>query len=209
MTSLKVSTTILFLLLGLSQTHAGVTRPGQCPQMQAINDFNLGDYLGVWYEIQRFDIPTQTSLDCVTAEYLLPDPSVARITVVNSGVVFSGLSSTPFVVRGVGVPSNPEDPRNPGMLSVAFFGAEPDPTTTNYWVIGTDYSSYSLVWNCDQITADTYDESVWVLSRTRTMLPESFARIYEIIAQNGIAMDDFRFTEQSDRCRSDLIPFKA
>lgn len=204
--SLKVTTAVLLLLLGLYQSQAEVTRPGQCPQLQAITDFNLTEYLGVWYEIQRYDSEFQLSFDCVTAEYLLPDPSVARITVVNNGVLFSGQTATQFEARGVAVPSFPEDPRNPAKLSVAFFGVEPD--RSNYWVIGTDYRSYALVWSCEQITPDSYNEYAWVLSRTRAMLPESFARVYDLINQNGIATEDFRFTEHSDRCLRDLIPFK-
>lgn len=203
MALLKVTTAVLLLLLG--QSLAQINRTGQCQNVTVVENFNLTEYLGVWYEIQRYDAEFQVGLDCTTAEYLLPNPNVSRVTVVNSGLLFDGNNATSFEMRGVAVPSFPEDSRNPAQLSVAFFGAEPD--RSNYWVLGTDYHSYSLVWSCEQLTSNTYSEFAWVLSRTKELKPDGYARIYSLIAANGIATDDFRYTEQTDRCLSGLTPF--
>lgn len=199
MFSLKVAFVVALSLLGCAQ--AFVTRQGQCPNTTVQLNFNLPEYLGRWYEIQRYEADFQASLDCVTAQYSLADPNVARLTVVNGGILFNATSATPFELRGVGVPSFPEDTRNPAQFSVAFFGIEPD--RSNYWVLGTDYINYSLVWSCEQVTATTYNEFAWVLSREKELTPALYAQVYALIAANNIAVEDFRFTDQSVRCYLD------
>lgn len=195
-------------LLGLSllgiTCHAAV-RQGLCPELIPQLNFNLDAYLGTWYEIQRYEQEFQLSLDCATAEYTLEDPNVPRVTVVNSGISFNGTEDIFVEVRGVAVPSYPEDARNPAQLSVAFFGMEPD--RSNYWILGTDYRSFSLVWSCEQITAESYREFAWILSREQKIPPYVLAQVYMLLAGNGIAMEDLRVTDQSVRCYGDASPF--
>lgn len=195
MCSLKIALILAISLFGASQA---VVRQGQCPQLSAKLDFNLNQYLGHWYEIQRYEQEFQVAMECTTADYTLADPNVARVTVVNSGVVFTGNSANAFEARGVAVPTFPADTRNPAKLNVAFFGQEPD--RSNYWVLDTDYTSYSVVWSCEQTSPTSYTEYAWVLSREQYMTPEMYARVYRVIAANNINIDDFRFTEQSARC---------
>lgn len=200
-----IKLTIAVLLLVLSQSHAQVNRTGECPEVSVVENFNLTEYMGAWYEIQRYETDFQENLDCVTAEYLIPDLNVSRITFVNSGLLFNETNSTSFVAHGVAVPSFPEDSRIPAKLSVAYGGAEPD--RSNYWVLGTDYHNYSLVWFCEQLTNNTFSEYAWVLSRTKQMIPDAYAKIYSLFATNGIATEDFRYTEQGYRCSDDLAPY--
>lgn len=198
MAFLKLTIAVLLQLLVQSLAQSLPNRTGECPEVSVLENFNLTEYMGVWYEIQRYETDFQVDLDCVTAEYLLPDLNVSRINIVHSGLLFDGTNSTFVEAHGVAELSFPEDSRNPAKLSVAYGGAEPD--RSNYWVLGTDYHNYSLVWSCDQLTNNTYNEYAWVLSRTRDMKPEIYAQIYRLFAENEIATADFRYTEQSDRC---------
>lgn len=199
----KASLVIFLGLCALSQ--AQITRPGQCPNVTVQLNFNLTEYLGLWYEIQRYEAPFQQGLDCTTAEYSLADPSVERVTVVNSGLLFNGNNGTYQEARGVAILSFPDDVRVPAKLSVAFFGLEP--TRSNYWVLGSDYQNYSLVYSCEQINGTTYEEYAWVLARTKNPSAEVWSKIYGLIAANNINTDDFRFTEQSERCLLGIAPY--
>ena len=80
-----------------------------------VSKFELGRYLGKWYEIARFDHPFERGLEGVMAEYLLrPD---GKITVVNSG--HRGSPTGPLrIARGKAKMSVPEVP---GRLRVSFF----------------------------------------------------------------------------------------
>lgn len=193
---------LVVALLGVVGVCQAVIRQGQCPTVPVQEDFNLNRYLGRWYEIQRYEAEFQVNLDCTTAQYSLADPNVARVTVVNSGILFNETSASPFEVRGVAIPTFPDDPRNPGKFNVAFFGAEPD--RSNYWVVGTDYTGYSVVWSCEQISATSYQEFAWVLSREKELTPAQYAQVYTLITDNNIPIADFRFTDQSVRCYLDM-----
>ena len=51
----------------------------------------------------------------------------------------------------------------------------------NYWILDTDYETYTLVYGCDQwIPFLVHTENAWILSRTKT-LPQ--AKIDEIEAK--------------------------
>ena len=48
-----------------------------------VEKFDLSRYLGVWFEIARFDHSFERGLDNVTAEYLMRDDG--KVDVINSG----------------------------------------------------------------------------------------------------------------------------
>jgi len=50
---------------------------------------------------------------------------------------------------------------NGAQCAVVFFGHSGD-----YRVIETDYESYSLVYSCEQVSANLKFEASWILSRT-------------------------------------------
>lgn len=150
--------------------------------------------MGTWYEIQRYEQEFQLSLDCVTAEYDLPNPEIAQISVHNRGVLL-GVEPVAFDAVGVAVRSFPDDDTFAAKLSVAFFGQEP--TRSNYWVLGTDYESFSLVWSCDERDDGTREESSWVLSRSKELTPEFWNSINLLLWANDINRADYRLTEQS------------
>lgn len=194
-----IATTLIALLALSAPSDAQITRPGQCPQVTVAFNFNLSVYMGLWYEIQRYEAPFQQSLECVTASYSLAEENVARVTMINRGLRFDGTNATVVEAQAVAVPSYPNDNRAPAMLSVAYYG---EPSRSNYWILGTDYRNYALVYWCNQVTDDTYKEHAWVLARTKNPSAESWSKIYGLIAANNITPEDFRLTDQSGRCLS-------
>ena len=174
--------------------------------MTVVTNFNLPAYLGSWYEIQRYESEFSLDLDCVTAEYILPNATSTRIIVLNRGLLLNNQNeTTAFEARGVAEPSFPDDETVPAKLSVAFFGQEPD--RSNYWVLGTDYSSYAVVWSCEQNQPDSHLETAWVLSRTSTLTAAASEAVDVILWSNGVPTEDFRRTEQGEICSSGIIPF--
>lgn len=144
-------------------------------------------------------------MECVTATYELPDPSVARINVINRGLIANATDFQKFEDIGAAVPSYPDDPRNPAKFNVAFFGIEPE--RSNYWVLGTDYTSYALVYSCNQITPEMYLEFSWVLSHTRTTDEAFWERMETLFWLNDIRVDDYRVTDQNPALCAGITPF--
>ena len=81
------------------------------------SDFQVAPYMGVWFEIRRYEVPEQIDLDCVNVFYnLLPGPVVQ---VINSGFLPSGRQVS-VEGRAVLAPEALVAP-NPGKLFVTFF----------------------------------------------------------------------------------------
>ena len=78
-----------------------------------VSSFDLSRYLGVWFEIARFDHSFERGLDNVTAEYLLRDDG--KIDVINSG-----WKDGKYQVAE-GKAKQPEPLDDPAHLKVSFF----------------------------------------------------------------------------------------
>ncbi|XP_064618298.1 apolipoprotein D-like [Liolophura sinensis] len=99
-------------------------------------NFDASQYLGKWYEHERFFSIAEYDEDCVSANYSLK--ADGKVKVVNQGVIIG----TSQVDEAVGEAYAP-DPNFPAKLLV-IFGGPP----SNYWVLDTDYKTYTVVWSC-------------------------------------------------------------
>lgn len=101
---------------------------------------------------------------------------------------------------------------NDGKLIVRFPGQPVDGT---YWVLGTDYNNYSVVWSCTQtgpvnlrkytkilltspISFSTFIEFAWILSRTPGLNTASQKAVNDILSKNNIKTSPFRDTKQDN-----------
>lgn len=76
-----------------------------------------------------------------------------------------------------------------------------------YWVMGTDYANYAVIWSCFNLPDNRSNESAWVISRTPQVTPDIKQRYAEVLAENNIVYEAMRETDQNlDQCR---IPGRA
>lgn len=117
----------------------------------AVASVDLTRYLGVWYEIARFEHSFERGLTHVTATYdIKPDGS---ISVLNQGMKNGKKSVANGKARVI-------DPAKPAVLKVRFFG----PFGGQYKIIALDTAGYQYA----MVTSDTRDY-LWILSRTPVM----------------------------------------
>jgi apolipoprotein D and lipocalin family protein len=77
------------------------------------------------------------------------------------------------------------DPSEPSKLNVTFeYG--PIKIYANYWVIETDYNTYSLVYSCNNLPNGEINEIAWVLSRAQTLDPGIFADLLARLVISGV-----------------------
>ena len=107
MKSLILSALAAVLLPGL------VSAQGRSFDNTPVPSLDLYRYLGLWYEIARFDHSFERDMDNVTAEYLLRDDG--RIDVINSG-----WKEGKYKVAD-GKARQPEPHADPAHLEVSFF----------------------------------------------------------------------------------------
>lgn len=130
-------------ILGLS-VNSQVVHPRQCPNHPIMSPFIPSQYSGRWYEISRYETETQTGGDCTVSLYTLASPLVFNVQY-NMLV-----GPQPIQINGQSHVSFPDETPLRGMLSLSFGGP---PTTSNYWILGTDFINYSVVWFCQNTNA--------------------------------------------------------
>jgi len=91
-----------------------------CPNNPIVTNFQVSDYLGVWYEIYRYEQEFQVGGDCVTAEYNLN--SDGNVDVLNSMAILPDI--TVLSREGIALISYPELDPLPAMLNVSFDGSK-------------------------------------------------------------------------------------
>ena len=70
-----------------------------------------------------------------------------------------------------------------GKCRVEFFKDPSADSDRNYWVVGLDYSDYSIVYNCrSYMWGLIYWDYLWILAREPTMTTEKYNQMYELIA---------------------------
>ncbi|ETN60998.1 apolipoprotein D [Anopheles darlingi] len=194
----QLATTVLLVAtLAIGSATAGAVFDRPCPtDIEAKLYFNVDAYLGKWYELQRYESEFELNYDCIQVRYGLNEDG--SVSVSNSGYNLFNSSTTNALGRAV--LSFPDEEILQGKLNVSFFGAPND--RSNYWVLETDYETYSLVWSCEPLEDERSEESFWLLSRTPTLTTDrdDLFRIQSII-RRYIDRRQIRFTQQLDsRC---------
>jgi apolipoprotein D and lipocalin family protein len=137
--------------------------------VKPVDNFNVNNYLGKWYEIARLDHSFERGLTHVTAEYTLREDG--SLKVINRGYK----ASENRWKEAVGKARFVEEPSK-GYLKVSFFG----PFYGSYVIIDLDRDNYqySLVCGPDR-------SYLWLLSRTPAMQAEVKNRLIAKAAALG------------------------
>ena len=152
------------IIVGAALSLAAIRLLSSCSSIpknaKPVNNFDVGRYLGSWYEIARFDYRFEKNLDNVAAQYSTKNET--EIKVVNSGYNFkkkkwkSTTGSAKFAKE-----------KSVGALKVSFF--KPFYAGYNVVAIDEDYK-YALI-------AGRNLKYLWLLSRNKTM-PEEIKSQY-------------------------------
>nr|XP_023016063.1 uncharacterized protein LOC111505480 [Leptinotarsa decemlineata] len=114
---------------------------GRCPDIKTVQSFDVERYLGKWYEAERYFAVFEFGGKCVTADYEV-SPNGA-VNVVNQQIsTFTGIHSS--IEGNANQISRTEEAK----LTVNF-PSLPVNFDAPYWIIGTDYDNYSVVWSCN------------------------------------------------------------
>ncbi|CAG2222685.1 APOD [Mytilus edulis] len=172
------------------------------------------NYLGDWYEIYKFKADFENGQSCIHANY--QKKANGHIQVYNRGQTQDGKITT-----AIGDGYNP-DPNEPAKLAIKFFQNKLlqlnfalDYLSSDhclillfsiitvapygkYWVLDTDYTSYSLVYSCTDLFSVTHVEFAWILSRQRTLDAAISSRLFNIMKSYNIETSNFSSENQTD-----------
>ena len=87
-------------------------------------------------------------------------------------------------ICGFAYQPNPE--RDPGKLIVQFPQGKPG----DYWILGTDYESYAVVYSCFEFNG-MVSLQAWIITRDPQPELETIEKGLDILVANGIDVTDF------------------
>jgi len=194
---------VLLVLTFLLGVQSQVPFRGSCPHQDVVQNFDVNRYTGVWYENRKYFAIFQLGGACTTATYSL-QPDTGVVKVVNSQTI-AGFQTN---ITGTATVTDPS--KNEAKLSVSFFGREQE--TSNYWVLDTDYTSYAVVWACDNRLGSIFKfntQFMWILTRERFPSTSTLAKAEEVVKTRELDWSRLSITAQNEDCPTPPQPETA
>ncbi|KAK3696790.1 hypothetical protein RRG08_016841 [Elysia crispata] len=177
---------------------------GQCPSVTGQATLDHLQYLGVWYEYQRFPAIFEAGLDCTTATY---GEDGDDISVTNAGTRRADFFGRKIVLRQKSVTglATVPDPTRPAELMVSFGPASMGMgnNSSNYIIQATDYTNSAVVFSCSQLSGFNI-QFAWILTRAPGVVPPNLATLENNLAAAGVDVSKFKVIDQTD-CPGRLV----
>jgi len=185
---IKTFAKILCLILLCSSSLCSVGF-GSCkvnPAPEVVQNFNVKEYMGKWYEQFRdVNVPFQKG-ECTTAEYSIRDDG--KVNVINSEYISE--ADQRKVANGRAV-----CPTSEAKCKVSF-GKESSFiskfTEGNYWVYETDYNNYSIIYSCSEFLGVYHFEFVWALTREAVPSKETLEKVKSALKKLNYPEEEIR-----------------
>ncbi|XP_065575814.1 apolipoprotein D-like [Artemia franciscana] len=163
---------------------------GKCPDVSTKSDFNATQYLGDWFEYARYFAFFQQGQKCTKAQYtgisdgLIGVKNTATYRISNKATFIEGVATI-------------KDSTQPAKLTVSFLIGGVILTSSPYWVLETDYTTFSVVWSCSNMPFFN-KQILWILTRARNPSQSIVDVAYEAIDARGLNRDKLGFTDQTN-----------
>ncbi|KAJ8278117.1 hypothetical protein GJAV_G00084060 [Gymnothorax javanicus] len=158
---------------------------GPCPDPPVQSGFDIHEYLGRWFEIEKLPASFEKG-KCIKADYSIR--ADGTIKVFNSEYRNGRLTS----IEGTAIV---QDTNQPAKLGVSFSYFTP---YSPYWVLYTDYKNTALVYSCTDILRIFHVDYAWILGRSRTLPQATIASAKDLFTRNKIDISKMFPTEQQN-----------
>ncbi|XP_058060482.1 outer membrane lipoprotein Blc-like [Anopheles bellator] len=168
----------MWLWIGLANGY--VVKDGNCTLstkgLPVVENFEVQNFTGKWYELERYEQNHERDLECVTTSYRSSEP-VGMLEIQTRG--YDPSNGTFVTLTNIG--AFEELSNSTGSVAKLTINAgKALPVGAEYRVVATDYSNYTIVYGCQPFLGpDQSVEGYWLLSRTPhlTDQPEVLARV--------------------------------
>ncbi|MBB4026974.1 MULTISPECIES: lipocalin family protein [Butyricimonas] len=160
---------LLAVLLVGCNIMAATAQSDKIVDNRAIDTLDLKKYVGLWYEIARFDHPFERGLVGVTTEYTIKPGG--SIEVIGRGYQDSLRGEKKEIVGHVHIP----DTTQPGVLKVTFFLI----FNTDYHILEVE-KDYSAA-----LIGSSQCDHLWIVSRTPKLPPKKLDDLMQRARRRG------------------------
>ncbi|MGM0509077.1 MAG: lipocalin family protein [Fusobacteriota bacterium] len=183
---MKIATKILIILMTLFIFN-GCFKEKIEPE--TVENFEIENFLGKWYEVGRITTKFEKDLVGVTATYTLKENG--DIKVLNKGYK-NELDGKIQAIEGKAKIPNPD---NPSKLKVYFFP-----------IFGADYNVISVKGDYDYaLIGGSTPDYLWILSRTRRVDEEIYNKLLQRAKEEGYNVDKVeRVLQPEEKKESDI-----
>jgi apolipoprotein D and lipocalin family protein len=180
-----MKSTLAALLLAASSIVAHADTPPQAP-LEPIDSLDLGRYKGTWYEIAKFSDWTERHCAADTSTELSGSDPLNLSIVIRCVDDDGGPIEKTGVLRQLGNRDSAilEKSYAPTWLSLV------PASWSDYWVIDID-AGYTLA-----AVSEAGRGHLWILSRTRKIDPQTYARLLQRLQKQGFDTDKLVATQQ-------------
>ncbi len=161
------------------------------------NVWSYFQYLGNWYA--QWTVPTTYQVpgsSCLRAQYGMNDDGT--VSVHNIG--YDPIAEETDEICGYAYQADPENA--PGELTVHF----PDLPPGDYWVLDTDFESFTTVYACSDYAGSIKTEYAWVMTREMNPPQEAVDKGIAALENNGIFLDQLEQAMHPADCVYDVTP---
>uniref|UniRef100_A0A6B2E509 Putative apolipoprotein d/lipocalin n=1 Tax=Phlebotomus kandelakii TaxID=1109342 RepID=A0A6B2E509_9DIPT len=171
-------------------SHGHTYHTGQCPNVEPTPDFQMSQFLGIWYVIQK----TSTASTCIVynitrgeepGEYLIEQTSqhfALGLTPLRHEYSYTGTLTLP-------------DSDVPAKMKVKFPLSVAGSSTFNVFM--TDYQQYAGIFSCQKLTF-AHRRSATILSRTKTLDKIYLDKIRSRLANFAVDPFDLSIVSQTE-----------
>lgn len=181
---------LLFVCLYIIGINGHTYHTGQCPQVEPMQGFNMAQFLGVWYAIQK----TSTASTCLIYNVTRNDDEPNEYNIEQTSQHFVlGLTPLKHEYSYTGKLTI-QEPTIPAAMTVRFPLSVAG--SAKYIVFMTDYNTYAGIFTCQRL-AFAHRLSATILSRTRSLDKVIVDKIRQRLSSYSVSPFDMSIINQS------------
>nr|APA33912.1 seminal fluid protein [Nilaparvata lugens] len=156
---------------------------GGCPDMSVVDNFEPNKYTGRWYEAERVFNPFEVGGSCITGDYTIEEDNFNHPT----GNLLVVHSMTNWLGRKISKSADAFPLDRSSRKAKYLLKYKGSPFTGPYWILDTDYDTYSVVYSCTSVLGLLSFKYVWLLTRLPQAPKYTIDNMESVLKKNNLS----------------------